>query len=146
VLHRLVAGLGEKEIDVDRSLEWSESLPAYGVLEVLVPRADTGFDRLTTVNAGGVLGEIAFLDGGPRTAAIRAVTAGEMRRLTVRDFEVLARAIPDLAQRVVFEVARILARRLRLTDKLLLLYRQQRTSGQRITEDVHGAPSAVRQP
>lgn len=114
-----------------------------GKLEVLMRNGHGSFDTVSTVGAGGVVGEVAFLDGGPRTAVIRALTIGEMRKLSITDFDALARVIPDLAQRVVFEVARILAARLRQADALLAK-RPESQRGARITEPVQGEPRTIR--
>jgi CRP/FNR family cyclic AMP-dependent transcriptional regulator len=61
------------------------------------------------------LGEGAFLDGGPRTVTLRALTDGELLRLGWDAFEALAAREPRLARDVLVDLARILAARLRAT-------------------------------
>jgi CRP-like cAMP-binding protein len=61
---------------------------------------------------GAVFGEIAFFVGGRRTAAILASTDTELLRLSYADFKDLAAQDPHLAQRIVFDLGRVLADRL----------------------------------
>ena len=85
-----------------------------GELEVLVPHARSKkLRRLATISVGSVIGEQAFLDGQPRSATIRAVTAGEMYRLNRESFTVLSAKDPTLAHRILLDLGRILSLRLR---------------------------------
>jgi len=87
---------------------------------VLIPyRGNQSLRRLTTVDAGSVIGEQAFLDGRPRSATIRAVTDCELLRLSFEAFEVLAAREPDLARSILFDLGRILSIRLRRTSALI---------------------------
>jgi CRP/FNR family transcriptional regulator, cyclic AMP receptor protein len=97
----------------DRSLY----LVLAGRLEVLVERGRRGHQRVASLGAGSVIGELAFFDGGGRSALVRAVTAAELAELSPADFEALAAADPDLARRLLFELGRILARRLRASQQ-----------------------------
>ena len=64
-----------------------------------------------------VIGELCFVDGGPRSSTLRGVTDGELRRLSYESFEVLAAREPELARAVLFDIGRILSQRLRtMTD------------------------------
>lgn len=73
--------------------------------------------RLSTIGAGSVLGELGFLDGAPRSASVVAETDVEVLRLEFEDFLVLSRAHTDLTFRVLLDLSRILAMRMRrLTD------------------------------
>ncbi|MBI1383433.1 MAG: cyclic nucleotide-binding domain-containing protein [Rhizobiales bacterium] len=62
---------------------------------------------------GTVFGEIAFFDRMPRSATVRATSAGRMLRLTRDGFERLAAWEPHLGRRILLELGRILALRLR---------------------------------
>lgn len=68
--------------------------------------------RRQPMRAGAVFGEIAFFAGGRRTAAIVATTDAELLRLRFEDFQNLAAQDPHLAQRIVFDLGRVLAARL----------------------------------
>jgi CRP-like cAMP-binding protein len=59
------------------------------------------------------VGEAAFLDGGRRAVTLRAVTDGEVLRLSWDSFEALGAREPLLARELLVDVGRILAARLR---------------------------------
>ena len=87
-----------------------------GQLEVLAPatgRGRRGYRRLASVAAGSVIGELSFFDGGGRSALVRAVTPAVLAEMSRSEFDALATASPDLARRLLFDLGRILAHRLR---------------------------------
>ena len=87
-----------------------------GQLEVLAPatgRGRRGYRRLASVAAGSVIGELSFFDGGGRSALVRAVTSAVLAEMSRSEFDALATASPDLARRLLFDLGRILAQRLR---------------------------------
>jgi CRP/FNR family transcriptional regulator, cyclic AMP receptor protein len=70
-----------------------------------------------TIDAPSVVGEVAFLDGGPRSLTLVATSDGELRRLGLESFETLAGRHPELARAMLFDLGRIVSLRLRfLTD------------------------------
>jgi SulP family sulfate permease len=76
--------------------------------------------RLSPAPAGSVVGEIGFLDGGPRSAAAIAASDGELLRMTFESFETLSAINPRLGQAMLLDLGRILAARLRtLTDVVM---------------------------
>ena len=85
-----------------------------GALEILIPRGQGGkLKRTQTTETGAVIGEQAFLDSKPRSATVRALTAGKLLRLSVESFEVLGAHHPDLARDILFDLARVLSIKLR---------------------------------
>lgn len=94
--------------DTDRSL-----------LIVLAGRLDTVAERrgrsrrLSPAPAGSVIGELGFLDGGPRAASVVAATDADVLRLSFDAFEVLAATNPRLGRMVLLDLGRIVAGRLR---------------------------------
>jgi CRP-like cAMP-binding protein len=70
-----------------------------------------------TVAAPAVLGEVSFLDGGPRTATLTAITDGSLLRLSQQGFESLGARDPLLARDLAVDLGRILAGRLRITGR-----------------------------
>ena len=105
-----------REGDTDRALY----IVGDGVLELLVPQGGgRGLRRLGTFEAGSVIGEMAFSDARPRSAAIRAVTEAELFRLSLEDFEVLAAREPVLGRTILFDLGRILSARLRQTNAMM---------------------------
>lgn len=90
-----------------------------GTVEVFVrhrPFPDRVLDRLS---AGTVFGEISFFDGGVRSASIRALSAGSLLRVTRRNFDVLAAWEPRLGARILTDLGRILATRLRRMTRMI---------------------------
>ena len=84
-----------------------------GQLEVLAERGRRGYRRLASVGTGSVIGELSFFDGGGRSALVRAVTPAVLAEMSRSEFDALAAASPDLARRLLFDLGRILAQRLR---------------------------------
>jgi CRP/FNR family transcriptional regulator, cyclic AMP receptor protein len=66
-----------------------------------------------TVHAPAPLNEIAFLDGGRCANTARAQTDGELLRLGFEAFESLAAREPTLARRILLDLGRMVASRLR---------------------------------
>ena len=83
-----------------------------GQVEVLLASARK-WRRIATVGAGSVVGEIAFADGGPRSALVRAVAPTRTAELTRAGFDALTRSRPELALKIALAVGKTLAQRLR---------------------------------
>ena len=84
-----------------------------GQLDVLAEHGRRGYRRLASVGAGSVIGELSFFDGGGRSALVRAVTPAVLAEMSRSEFDALAAASPDLARRLLLDLGRILAQRLR---------------------------------
>jgi CRP/FNR family transcriptional regulator, cyclic AMP receptor protein len=74
----------------------------------------SGGEPLKEIDAPSVLGEVAFLDGGPRSAGIVALSEGEVVRFDMDAYGALAERNPDLGRRMALDLGRIAALRLRL--------------------------------
>ena len=72
--------------------------------------------RVALVGAGSVLGELAFFDGGPRSAGAWAVNDCEVAAMTPDQFIAFEQSSPSLARELLFALGRILAIRLRRTN------------------------------
>lgn len=127
----VLAGLDDR--DWRRIREHAE-IRLYRAGEVVIDEGDTGRDlfiviagevsasvrvgrlgtrqRRAPMGPGAVFGEVAFFTGGQRTARISADGDAELLRLRFEDFQRLAAADPHLAQRIVFDLGRVLAARL----------------------------------
>jgi CRP/FNR family transcriptional regulator, cyclic AMP receptor protein len=82
-----------------------------GRLEAIVPgRASR------VIEAPATVGELAFLDGRPRAAGLRALTHGEAQRLSYEAFEALSAREPLLARDLLLDLGRIVATRLRALE------------------------------
>ena len=104
------------EIVTAGAADQSLYLVLEGQLEVLAPpagRGRRGYRRLASVAAGSVIGELSFFDGGGRSALVRAVTSAVLAEMSRSEFDTLATASPELARRLLLDLGRILAQRLR---------------------------------
>jgi CRP-like cAMP-binding protein len=87
-----------------------------GELEVIVHSGDgLTMGRVALVGAGSVLGELAFFDGGPRSAGAWAVNDCEVAAMTPDQYSAFEQSSPALARELLFALGRILAIRLRNT-------------------------------
>ena len=75
--------------------------------------------RLATLNPGHWFGEMSVLDVHPRSASVRALSPCRLLVVTARDLDALYRRDLKSYTLVVLNVARELARRLRLVDELV---------------------------
>lgn len=73
---------------------------------------------LATIPEGSVFGEISFFDGALRSATIRAKSKGSAVRVTREDLDTLAAWEPEIARKMLFDLGRVLAMRLRWTTRL----------------------------
>ena len=88
-------------------------LVARGILEVTTVLGGHSLASIAKIKPGSVVGEIAFLDGKPRSAKVWAVEDADLCRLEYEDYERFASDHPTLACQFVFGVARLVALRLR---------------------------------
>jgi CRP/FNR family transcriptional regulator, cyclic AMP receptor protein len=87
-----------------------------GELEVIAHSGDgLTMGRVALVGAGSVLGELAFFDGGPRSAGAWAVNDCEVAAMTSDQYSAFEQSSPALARELLFALGRILAIRLRNT-------------------------------
>ncbi|MFQ5638105.1 MAG: SLC26A/SulP transporter family protein [bacterium] len=89
-----------------------------GGVSVLASISQSGYDRnrrLATFGEGVFFGDMAILEGQPRSATVRADTDTEVLYMTVADFRNLVRTEPQLASKMLLGMARELSYRLRLT-------------------------------
>jgi CRP-like cAMP-binding protein len=68
------------------------------------------------IEPGAVIGEVAFFDGLPRSATVVALTDAEVLHLTLDGYEALAASEPALVRRLVMDLGRSLAARLRAAE------------------------------
>jgi CRP-like cAMP-binding protein len=84
-----------------------------GAVKISVPSADGRDVVLNVIHEGGVFGEIALLDGHPRTAAAIAMSDCQLMIIERRDFVPFLRSQPD----VTLKFIEILCARLRRTSE-----------------------------
>src|SRR4029078_12976019 len=61
--------------------------------------------EVAEVGEGSYFGELAILDGAPRSATIRSKRPGEVAVLGIRMFRTLLREVPDLAEQLLVGLA-----------------------------------------
>lgn len=66
-----------------------------------------------TLHAPNLIGEMAFLDGSPRSATVVAQTSGEMQRLSWESFEQISSGDPEVGLELALGIGRVLAAKLR---------------------------------
>ena len=84
-----------------------------GTVEVTI-----GDKVLATIPEGSVFGEISFFDGALRSATIRAKSTGSAVCVTRENLDTLAAWEPEIARKILFDLGRVLAMRLRWTTRL----------------------------
>jgi CRP/FNR family transcriptional regulator, cyclic AMP receptor protein len=91
-----------------------------GAVDVVLPNQGRHRERvLARIEAGSIMGEVSFLDGGPRSANVRGVTDGDVVRLSFEAFRAFSARQPDLAQAFLLDLCRIVAGRLRRSNDIL---------------------------
>ena len=96
-----------------------------GALAVSRPGADGSWENLHVMTAGDLVGELSFLDGTPRYAALRAVGKTEIFSLDRADLEGLVEKHPWIAYRLMRAIVRFthgLQRRMSMQSAELMHY------------------------
>ena len=103
----------EREVDAGTALTHEGRHEGYFFVIVSgTVRIERGGKVLNTMRDGDFLGEIALLDGGPRTATAVAETACRLLVMTYQRFQQLLDTAPEVRTAVMEEVGQ----RLRLLD------------------------------
>jgi len=90
------------------------------VFRKTTPGKDSVGERLLAViGKGESVGEMALLDGVPRSATVLAIDAVSVLTLTSDSYEVMRDKHPQLAIKLTLGIFRILSRRLRAVNKSL---------------------------
>ncbi len=112
-------------------------LVSSGRVAITVPSDKGEHITLDTLGPGGIFGEISLLDGGPRTATIRAIDDTEVFSLTRADFHGFIRRRPDVA----IDMLSVLGQRQRASTEALrhmknpnVAFEQQQTVWQRASD------------
>lgn len=95
-------------------------LISRGTAEVTMSLKGGRRDRLATLQQGTVFGEVAFLDGKPRTARVVATSELDTFELSRSEFERLRDDEPAVAVKVQAMLSRTLSGRLRAANRLML--------------------------
>jgi glutaminase len=90
-----------------------------GAVSVLLPGAE---HRLATFSPGMSFGEMAFIDGAPRSANIIADTDVECHMLTLEDFQRLGKSHPEIKIKLLERLALDLCGKLRKANRELSVF------------------------
>ncbi len=71
--------------------------------------------RVETIGSGGILGEMALVDSGPRSATATVTQDAQLAPITAQRFTLLVQKKPEFA----LQIMRLLASRLRRMDALV---------------------------
>ncbi len=91
-----------------------------GRVEISTQKKDHDKISFPTVVNGTVLGEIAFFDGKPRTASVRAIDNLQVIIITKSSFDELEKNHTKLAIKLLKDILRVTAERLRWADNRLI--------------------------
>jgi CRP-like cAMP-binding protein len=80
-----------KEGEASRSMYLVKS----GMIRLFKKKGETSFIELATVHAGSIIGELAFLDGQPRSATGEALTATEIIEIGGPTYEQVLSSTPE---------------------------------------------------
>jgi CRP-like cAMP-binding protein len=78
--------------------------------------SEDNIKTLAVLKPGDVFGEMSFVRSAPHSATIRTEEEVEVCRYDKSDFQVLTKNRPDLAMKIVANIANVLAERLRRMD------------------------------
>jgi CRP/FNR family cyclic AMP-dependent transcriptional regulator len=81
-------------------------LLTHGVVGVVLPGTQGAFKE---IDAPSVIGEVSFIDGGPRSVSLVSLTECELLRMSIDAFEILSAHHPELGRAILLDLARILA-------------------------------------
>ena len=107
-----------------------------GTLDVFLERKDVSVP-LAQLGANDVLGEIALLDGQPRTAHVRAMSDVTLFEIDRAEFDFLRRNLHPAAYKVIREIAITLCDRVRQSNSIIretVTERDQIESGQPVED------------
>ncbi|MGD9688188.1 MAG: cyclic nucleotide-binding domain-containing protein [Phycisphaerales bacterium] len=117
----LLAAMRAEKVSTNQPVFWlgdrgdSFFVIRRGEVVVTVPNDKGEHVVLNTLGPGGFFGEISLLDGGPRTATIRAVTPCDLLVLSRDDFHAFLRKRPDVA----IEILTVMGQRQRISTEAL---------------------------
>ena len=97
-------------------VEQSLFLVASGALEVNAGGGGTAMGGLFREGPGAVIGEIAFFDGGKRSATVWAIQPTQLLALERTDIESFAEQNPARGFELLFALGRVLAFRVRRSE------------------------------
>ena len=93
-----------------------------GLAEVRKQNSDEESVKVAVEGSGRMVGEMALVDGEPRSATARIVKSGTMLLLSKENFERILDQHPHLGVAILLRVCRLMSQRLRRTTGVLSNY------------------------
>jgi CRP/FNR family cyclic AMP-dependent transcriptional regulator len=90
-----------------------------GSVSVEIPGDNDSYTELAVLQKNAFLGELALLDGSPRSASARAVEPVVVQALSRDDLNNLIQTEPEIASQIYRQLANIIGARLKQTNDLL---------------------------
>jgi CRP/FNR family cyclic AMP-dependent transcriptional regulator len=106
-LARVVKAVDEITIEAGRVLvEQGRAGHECYVIVAGEASVDRDANTIATLGPGDTIGELAVLDGGPRTATVTAITELDLLVLGQREFAALVSEVPSLSHKILVNLAR----------------------------------------
>jgi CRP-like cAMP-binding protein len=118
---------------------------AEGAVKLYVSSRDGGIIELVRHRPPAAFGEVALLDGGPRTASAQAVERSVLLVVTRQELLRLLRSDDQLAEALLRILGAMVRRTTRQVSDLAFLSLQGRVAGQLLALGGDGAPARTRQ-
>jgi SulP family sulfate permease len=115
LIHRVYAQEETVFFEKDSSRDLYILMKGLMTVSIYLPERER-YKRLFTYSPGVVFGEMSFLDGSPRSAGVQAHEDSEAYCLSYPDFELLSRQKPEIANKLLKNIALEISRRLRRTS------------------------------
>ena len=87
-----------------------------GIVRISKMFAEGDEKTLVVLGPEDIFGEMAIIDGLPRSATARVAEDAELISLKKKDFEMLSQKSPDLALKMVMNIVRVFSKRIREAD------------------------------
>lgn len=129
-----------KEGDLSRAMYFVKS----GMIRIFKKKGDSDIE-IDTVRSGSVLGELAFLDGNPRSASGEALTDCELMEISGPTFQAVLGNIPDwlkILLKTVVGRLRTASTRIRQLEQASTAYTSER-DGKRTAQYIYLPPTDV---
>ncbi|MGZ4677978.1 MAG: cyclic nucleotide-binding domain-containing protein [Acidimicrobiia bacterium] len=99
------ATTAELPAGTDLVVEGEEGDALFVIMDGTAEIVRSDSDQVIAVGSGTYFGELALLDGSPRSATVRATTDVKVAVLGIRMFRTLLREVPDLAEQLLIGLA-----------------------------------------
>lgn len=87
-----------------------------GIVRISKMFAEGDEKTLVVLGPEDIFGEMAIIDGLPRSATARVAEDAELISLKKKDFETLSKKSPDLALKMVMNIVKVFSKRIREAD------------------------------